>query len=432
MANLKLHRNWIFGIGWRAVTVAPALAIVLALTIAGSQSVHAQMYTKIHDFTGGQDGANPYAGLTMDRGGNLYGTTFGGGAGYGTVYKLIHKDSGWVFNPLYSFEGSGSNDGAGPFLGTVTIGPDGTLYGATLLGAGGGCSRFYSGCGTVFNLKPPPRACTTTLCPWTETVLYRFSGGSDGAYPVGDLVFDKAGNIYGAANGYAESPPGLVYELTQSGGTWTKTDLYAFAGGADGEFPESGLIFDLAGNLYGTTFSGGTNNVGTIYQLTHSGSGWTENTLHEFGGDGNPTATLISDSSGNLYGAASNGGTGGGGTVFEMTPSGGNWGYNVLNNFTGGYEAGPAAKLIMDANGNLYGTTYSDGKYKYGSVFELTPNGDGTWTEIDLYDFCAGGSPCSDGANPWSNLVFDAGGIYGTASVGGTNGDGVIFKITPN
>ena len=149
----------------------------------------------IHSFVGSNDGAVPYAGLTMDQAGNLYGTTFGLGSGYGTVFRLKRTAGGWIFNPLYSF--TGGSDGAGPEA-RLVFGPDGSLYGTTTFGGGGSCTGVFDGCGTIFRLRPSATPCKSVLCPWTETVLYRFSGGSDGLYPMyGALVFDKAGNMYG-------------------------------------------------------------------------------------------------------------------------------------------------------------------------------------------------------------------------------------------
>src|SRR5271157_4784768 len=189
------HRSWSFGSRRGAPTAGLVLAIVFVLAAVATQSAQAQTYTVIHNFTGGADGAYPVAGLTMDRAGNLYGTTSGGGAsGNGTVFRLSYKGSGWVLNPLYRF--AAGNDGLDPRT-RVVIGPDGSLYGTTSAGGGTACNFGYGlGCGTVFNLKPSAKACTSALCSWTEIVLYRFSG-TDGALPLGDVVFDQAGNLYG-------------------------------------------------------------------------------------------------------------------------------------------------------------------------------------------------------------------------------------------
>lgn len=409
-----------------------------ALTIIATQAVQAQTYTVLYNFTGGQDGALPSAGVTMDAAGNIYGTTFQGGLyDFGTVFRLIHKGSAWVFSPLYTF--TGGNDGADPDA-RVVIGPNGSLYGTTAEGGGGNC---YSGagCGTVFNLKPPASACKAALCPWAESVLYAFPGGSDGVQPLSDLVFDQAGNLYGTtslggmmqANCHNIGGCGLVYKLTPSNGDWTESVIHSFTGGNDGFTPYSGLVFDQAGNLYGTTRHGGGPGCallgcGTVYQLTPSGSGWTENVIYRFtgGDDGDdPWGGLILDQSGNLYGTTVSGGDGGGGTVYELAPSTGGWTLTTLYSFSG--SDGSYASLTMDASGNLYGTTFGDGAYGYGNVFKLTPS-NGGWSYTSLHDFTSG----SYGYRPRGSVILDANNnIYGTAYEGGIYGYGVVFEITP-
>ena len=389
----------------------------------------------LYNFTGGKDGGYPYGGLTMDKAGNLYGTTLYGGVGFGAVYKLSHQGSGWILNPLYNF--AGGNDGAGA-IGRMVFGPDGSLYGVTVSGGGGTCSVYgYTGCGTIFNVKPQPTRPRTVLDPWNETVLYRFTGGNDGAYPYdGDLLFDQAGNIYGTTiyggagggGSCSGSNCGTVYKLSRSGGTWTQSVLYNFTGGNDGGLPHHGLVWDTAGNLYGTTYQGGAVQLGTVFQLTPSGSGWIENVLYNLGvgnEGGNPYSGVIFDNAGNLYGATATYGPGGAGSVFQLTPSGGGWTLGVLYNFAGSYKAGPVGDLVMDKAGNLYGTTQNVGGY--GTAFKLTPSGGG-WTYTELHRFAG----ASDGGSPLGALVLDASGnLYGTTSVGGTNGHGGIFKITP-
>ena len=258
-------------------------------------------------------------------------------------------------------------------------------------------------------------------------MLYAFSGGADGDGPSINVTFDQTGNIYGTTYkggmgscGGSGFMCGTVYELTPSAGGWTKSVLYTFTGASDGGSPGGGVIFDSAGNLYGTTEFGGLYGQGTVFQLVPSAGGWTENLLHSFqaGSEGGYTIVgLIFDSSGNLYGATNYGGTGGGGTVFELSPSsGGSWTYNLLYSFTGGTDCGPTRELVMDGTGNLYGTTYCDGAYGYGNVFKLTPSGGG-WTYSSLHDFTGG----SDGELPASTVIFDAkGNLYGTASFGGS------------
>jgi len=227
----------------------------------------------------------------------------------------------------------------------------------------------------------------------------------------------------------------VVYAMMHSGSAWTQEPIYTFAG-PDGSQPFAGVILDSKGNMYGTTAQGGQYGFGTVYELSPSGGGWTEKVLYSFqnGSDGStPIGGLIFDQSGNLYGAADNGGSGGGGTVFELTPSGGSWTYSPLYSFTGGAQCGPRASLVMDGSGNLYGTTYCDGANNKGSIFKLTPSASG-WTQISLYDFTGG----TDGSAPISNVIFDsAGNLYGTASRGGNQsncglaGCGVVWAITP-
>ena len=401
-----------------------SLLIVTAL----AQSVLAQTFTVIHTFTGRFDGANPEAGLTIDAAGNLYGTTQEGGMGYGTVFKLARKNSRWIITPLYQF--AGGYDGAEPAA-RVTIGPDGALYGSTNFGGyGGGCG----GCGTVFSLRPPPVPCPTALCPWTKTTIYRFLGNPDGERPQGDLTFDQAGNLYGTtfeggADGY-----GTVYKLTQTNGNWSEDILLSFLGDGNGAYPLAGVILDNAGNIYGTSLTT-TGNGGQIFELTPSGPGWTKHDLYNFqgGSDGSaPEGGLVFDQAGNLYGAATNGGSGGGGTAFELVHANGEWSFSLLYSFAGPSYGGATATLLMDSSGNLFGTAQIDGAYGYGSVFKLTRTDNG-YTYTSLHDFTGE----SDGGTPRSTLVFDgAGNVYGTASTGGSGVDcvggcGVVFQITP-
>ena len=431
----------ILGIGQHLAAMGLSLAIGLAFTAAAPGRALAQTYNVIHNFVGGLDGSEPAAGLSMDVAGNLYGTTFEGDALTGTVFKLAHKSSSWVLGPLYLFPYQYSG-GSIPYA-RVIIGRDGALYGT--LGYGGNIQACNGGCGAVFNLKPTPTPPTTPLAPWVETPLHVFNG-SDGANPYGaDLIFDQAGNIYGTTynggTGSCSGGCGVVYKLTPSNGSWTESVIYNFTQSGDGQHPWGGVIFDQAGNLYGTTVYGGAYGNGTIYELTPSGSGWTETILYSFTGGAagaNPYAGLISDQAGNLYGAAGTGGAGTGGTAFELANSGGGWTFSLLYSFTGAggqFAAGPVANLAFDSAGNLYGTTHGGGAYNAGAVFKLSP-AVGTWTYTSLHDFTAG----VDGGYPRSNIIFDkTGNMYGTAAGGGT-GDpdkcygacGVVFQITPN
>jgi len=431
--------NSLFCTSSRAATLALTIAVVFAMMIALTQPAPAQNFKVIYNFTGGLDGANPWAGLTMDRAGNFYGTTISGAAGWGTVFKLHPAGSGVLLSTLHTFQGG--KDGAVPFARPI-IGPDGALYGTTAYGGGTDCSGNFPGCGTVFNLKPQPTVCAYVLCPWRETVLYRFQGNeySDGWAPYSEVSFDSEGNLYGTTSlgGNNNCGPqdgcGLVYKLAPSNGGWTENLLYAFHNGNDGAMPRSGVVLDKAGNLYGT--AGGFASWGAVYELTPSGSGWLENTVYyfQYGTNGaSPVGGLIFDASGNLYGTTNSGGELQGGTVFELTPSNGNWAITLLYEFTGLRDrpCEPQGSLMMDAKGNLYGTTMMCGDYFFGSVFKLTP-GSGGWTYTNLYSFTGG----SDGGYPMGNVVIDANGnLYGTASAGGSrcgNGTcGVIWEITP-
>jgi uncharacterized repeat protein (TIGR03803 family) len=310
----------------------------------------------------------------------------------------------------------------------VIIGPNSSLYGTTNQG-GGVCN-----CGTVFNLRPPTSACKTALCPWAETVLYRFTGSPDGAYPRnGDLVFDQSGYLYGTTVQGGPLNAGTVYQVAASGGS--EQVIFSFGDPNYGYYPYGGVIFDAAGNLYGATGNGSPAGNGTVYELTNPFGTWVENLLWSFspgGSDGvAPVGGLVFDQSGDLYGTTSSGGSGSGGTVFKLHQfiSGG-WTFTVLYsfNYSGSVNnPGPRDSLVVDAGGDLYGTTLADGAYGYGSVFRLTPS-QGSYTYTDLHDFTGGG----DGAYPKGNVILDANGnIYGTASQDGTNGEGVVWEIMP-
>jgi uncharacterized repeat protein (TIGR03803 family) len=423
--------------------------LLTALTLVATAP--AQTFTVLHSFTGGQDGGVPFAGLARDAAGNLYGTTFQNGTHEtGTVFRLVFKNNTWIFAPLYEF--TGGTDGGWP-VAKPTIAPDGTLYGTTL---GGGLNDSecqgdgYQGCGVVFHLVPRPTTCPISNCPWNETVAYSFTGVTDGWNPRGEVVFNQ-GSMYGTTYFGGTSTNcsyfgcGTVFELTNSGGHWSETQVYSFAAGSDGAYPTASVVFDTNVRAYGTTSNGGggsncQNGCGTVFALTPSRGGWTESILYAFqgGSDGSaPWGGLITDSSGHVYGATVNGPLGTCGLAYELAPSGGNWAFNTVVDFPlGGCGAGSFASLVKDAAGNLYGTTENGGANGLGSVFKLTPSGGG-WTYTSLHDFSG-----QDGAYPESSLTLDqSGNIYGTASSGGTAGGqncypnpgcGVVFEITPN
>ena len=410
----------------RTISTAIPLFVVLLLLVCAS-SLHAQTYTVIHNFSGAQDGAHPYTGLTMDSTGHLYGTTFAGGTGrYGTVFSLTPSGGSWTLSTLYNF--AGGQDGAGP-ISRLQLAAGGVLYGATSAGGGGPCLTVnnYHGCGTIFKLSPSRGP--VGQFSWVNNTMFRFSG-TNGSYPQGDLTFDSSGNIFGTAINGGQYGWGLIYELSPSGGSWSQHILYQARNDGDGQYPWGGVVFDRSGNAYGVFTGGGPSGFGAVYKLTRSGGNWTENTLHGFtfhGDDGAfPQSGLIIDSAGNLYGATVHV-PNAGGTAYEMATTGGELNYNFVYEFTGGINLGPYDKLVMDSAGNLYGTTFGDGRYGFGSVFKLTRSGGG-WSYHSLHDFTGG----HDGANPMSALLIDSSGnLYGTASFGGSFNGGVVFKITP-
>ncbi len=424
--------------GWRKAsaadgkaTVARGLVMLCALSVVVA-AAQAQTFSVLHTFGNGTLGQYPEAGVVKDRSGNLYGTTTAGGIQFGTVYELSRRGSGWTANPLYIFQGNSSLDGAIPYS-RVIFGANGSLYGTTYHGGGNQSGHCLNGCGIIYNLQPSLTACRTVLCPWNETVLYRFQGGTDGDSPgFGDITFDSAGNIYGTTTRGGAFGQGTVYKLTRTQSDWTESILYSFGGGSDGSQPWSGVTFDAAGNLYGTTYEGGGmgcggTGCGTVYRLTPAGSGWTESVLHSFQGSNDGSyvyAGLVADQAGNLYGATSYGGSGNGGTIFELTPSGSAWTFNLLYSFIGNY--GPYNDLVLDAAGNLYGTEPWPADW-VGKAFKLSPGANG-WTFTSLHGFSGSG----DGEFPEGTLLLDPDGtIYGTASQDGGDGWGTVWEITP-
>ena len=385
------------------------LMAVFLFLISLSQPSGSQTYKVIHSFTAkGQDGASPFGGPVLDHLGNLYGSTYTGGKyGAGSVYELSPNGHGWKYTSLYSF--TGELDGDGPGFGTLAR-HNGALYGTT---EGGG----------YFGVAFKVGSCKTT-CP--EKVMHSFGQGTDGQEPIGGVIFDKAGNFYGTTLLGGASGNGTVYEVTHSG---VESVIYSFTGGSDAVNPAAAVTFDAQGNLYGTTSFGGANGVGAIYEVSPSDSGWTETVLYSFQGlnDGqNPLGGVILDVAGNIYGGTFDGGINGGGTVYELSPSGGSWTLNVLYSFVGGY-GGPYNKLAFDTKGNLYGATEGEGANGYGLVFKLTP-GNGNWEFTDLYDFPDG----NQGGEPYGGVAVDKdGNIFGTADLGGKDNQGVIFEITP-
>jgi len=369
------------------------IGTVFKITPAGAETV-------LYSFAGGlTDGSHPVAALIEGSDGNFYGTTTGGGPSFaGTVFKITPAG---VESVLYAFAG-GAADGSTPTAALV-LGSDGNFYGTTSLG---GPSNY----GTVFRITPAG----------AETVLYAFAGGaSDGSGPGAALIQASDGNFYGTTAGGGTSGGGTVFKIAPSG---FETVLYAFAGTAtDGSDPGAALIQAGDGNFYGTTSLGGTAGVGTVFKVTPAG---VETILHSFtvGTDGRqPVAALIQASDGNFYGTTYQGGSSGDGVVFKVTPAGVE---TVFYAFTGAAPNGnPRGAVIQDSDGNFYGATAYGGTSGSGTVFKITPTG----SEAVLHSF----SSAAEGQNPVGLIQGSDGSLYGTTSGGGTNGHGTVFKITP-
>jgi uncharacterized repeat protein (TIGR03803 family) len=412
----------------RMFITAIALAVVLALGAGAVQSAQAQTFTLLHTFSGAPDGAFP-SGLVEDAAGNLYGTTAQGGIttgvcassgvnglmGCGMVFKLDPTGAETV---LYNFTGgaAGQFPNAGLVLDTA-----GNLYGTTPSGGiTGGTCPLVQGCGVVFKLDTSGK----------ETVLYSFTGLADGEGPSGVLILDGAGNLYGVTQGGGAAMQGAVFKLDTSD---HETVLHSFTGQPDGAHPVAGLVQDGASNLYGTTPVGGAFGAGTVFKVDATG---TETVLYSFTGDldgGDPLAGLILDAVGNLYGTASSGGAlnclggqnnpVGCGTVFKLSPSAVETAYY----FTPGGGETPNVGLVRDTAGNLYGTTEFTGPRAGTSalLFEMNTSG----AETVLFSFTGG---TLDRTFPTGSLVLDAAGnLYGTTQFGGSIGAGTVFKLNP-
>jgi uncharacterized repeat protein (TIGR03803 family) len=399
-----------------------ACAILTFVAVLANIS-SAATYKKLYNFTGGTDGGDPATALTFDSVGNAYGTTAAGGDfDFGTVFMLSPSGQQTV---LYSF--TGGSDGLDPH-GGVTVDGAGNLYGTTVAGGFGGlCAG--DGCGVIFEL-------TSTGGSWTETTLYNFKGLNDGFGPGGALVFDKAGNLFGTTPDGGAHWNGVVFELSPAAHGWRYKVIHAFTGNKDGSVGSLGtLVFDDAGNLYGVTELGGTYGAGAVYKVSPTPSGtWKTTVLYDFKGlpdAANPYGGLILDKVGNLYGTTYFGGATGMGAMFQLIPGpNGTWQENVLYSFQGGTDGSfPTTTLVFDSTGTLYGTTSTGGRPSCdcGTVFKLNFSR-GTWNEKIVHFFGKEG----DGSSPNYGLTLDqSGNLCGTTPVGGTEGQGIVFRLTP-
>jgi uncharacterized repeat protein (TIGR03803 family) len=405
----------------RGLAICVAVALMTSAASAATEKV-------LYGFTGGNDGGNPTSGLIFDNTGNAYGTTSVGGAfGFGSVFKLTRDQNGnFTESVLYSFTGGG--DGKNPF-GGVVIDRAGNLYGTTAAGGfGGACTG--DGCGVVFKLTRDQNG------NFSQNVIYSFTGGNDGFGPGAPLIFDNRGVLYGMTPDGGEFAQGTVFELLPSAsGNWGFKTIHSFTGGDDGAVGSLGpLLSDGMGNLYGVTEIGGANGVGTVFEMTPAGNGeFNLTTLYAFKGQpdaGFPFGGVIFDSMGNLYGTTFFGGTNGVGTVYKLTPTMNGWQESVLYSFKGGRDGSLTTTTpVFNASGNLYGTTSTGGKVSCdcGTVFKLALV-NGKWQESVVYRF----QSAPDGSSPFYGLTPDsAGNLYSTTAVGGPQNQGTVFRITP-
>ena len=377
-----------------------ALIVMLGLGPVVATPAQAQTLTVLYNFTGGSsDGEYPFGGLIEDKAGHLYGTTTQGGASnQGIVFEVTGLFAEKV---LHSFSGA---DGAFPVAG-LTLDAAGNLYGTTF--SGGASTN-----GTVFEITKAGK----------ETVLHSFAGGpKDGCNPAAAVLRDKAGNLYGTTVACGSYGYGTVFKITSSG---KESVLYNFTGGTDGANPFAGLIQDAVGNLYGTTYQGGAfceSGCGTVFKIGRTGK---ETVLHTFAGgtaDGCYSyGTPAMDKAGTLYGTTEYCGSSGGGTVWKVTKSGSE---SLLHSLEYRQGDNPFAGVILDAHGNVYGSAYWGGQSVYGTVYEVTGNG----AQTNLHSFAF-----VDGAEPNGGVIMDAkGNLYGTTVYGGEVYYGVVWKLAP-
>jgi uncharacterized repeat protein (TIGR03803 family) len=427
------------------------LLIVIAIA-AGSASLAAQdkpaywHITTLYAFTGNADGAEPFGGVVLDPAGNVYGTTaFGGNGGAncgtpsncGVVFKIDPKGHESLLHTFTGYPGDGANPTEG-----VTRDSAGRIYGLTL------------NLLTLYELQPSDTVCAAVLCPWTESFLYNSEIGQLGGSPTGIPLPDGLGNFYATSNtggsSNCEDGCGFVFKVDSHG---NETAIYNFQGGSDGAWPMGPMLLEPEGSLYGTTSNGGgaggcpNGGCGTVYRIDANGN---ESILYSFAGGSegeNPYSGVIADEQGNLYGTTPNGGGSdncpfGCGQVFELMPAGSGWSFSTFYPFQGGADGqGPVGGLLRDSQGNFYGTTYTGGSCLYGAFCGTVYKLDFAGNKTTLWNFTAG----TDGLTPeFGSLVMDQqGSLYGTTIYGGdlsaTNpacttyeyGCGVVFKLTP-
>ena len=428
-----------------ATTLRAMLVTLTAMFVLSIANAFASQFTVLHNFLE-KPAAYPDSGLIIGPDGGFYGTTGIQTAGVclpklcGDIFEIKQTSTGWEYRVIHRFHGSKA-DGELP-VGQLLFDSAGNLYGTTFSdGNSNTCgAQQHTDCGTVFELSP------TSKGGWSEKVLYRFTHGTDGAYPTGNLVLDSAGNLFGTTlgggsfngNNCSLFGCGVVFELSPGASGWTEAVLHTFTGGSDGYTPR-GLTPDTSGNLLGVAESGGTANsnceagCGTVFKLTPAAGGWSLSVIYSFSGGsdgGYPISPLVFDTQGNLFGTTLLGGSvqcpNECGTVFELSPNGSGWNFSDVYSFSGPDGADPQG-ILFDSAGNLFGAA-SGGKTTCGCgvLFELVP-ASGNWTETVLYTF----NGKSDGQFPNPVIQDGAGHLFGTTANGGSDNFGTIFKFAP-
>lgn len=374
----------------------------------------------LHSFDGRPDcGPLAHAALLAGPGGHLFGSTdVGGSGGLGCIFELSPSPTGWHESVLHSFSGP---DGNGPTA-ALTLDAAGNLYGTTVDGG------TYNG-GVAFELSPARDG------SWNETVLYNFGNGDDAADPECDLIFDRRGNLYGTTGGGGPHNTGTIFRLSPSQGGWVESILYEFQdgiGGPGGAFPVGGLVMDRVGRLYGVTSSGGEYGSGAAYELVPENGAYKEKIIHSFGAAGvAPNSGLTMDSNGNLYGTTSFGGTIFAGTVYELTKgTGGMWTEQTLQSMEVQNGVSPNGPVVFDKAGNLYATAFTGGINDMGSVFMLSPTKNGQWIETVLHRFNFKYPDGEDGEHSEAGVIIVDGKVFGTTTLGGIYNDGIVFEGT--
>jgi uncharacterized repeat protein (TIGR03803 family) len=421
------NRNWNLGLTRSLVRqtrrffgriAGAAIVFLIALTATAATKATTEV---IYSFAGGADGEYLDTDVAIDAAGNLYGTSvLGGTFGGGTVWQLSQVNGSWVHTVLYNF--TGGADGGEPYKG-VTLDAEGNLYGTAVTGGSGSCE---GGCGVTYKLSKNGST-------WTQTVLYAFTGADDGSGPGSRVTLDQQGNVYGMTPTGGAFGLGTIYTLRpKANDTWNLQVLHAFTGGVDGSSGSAGKMVFHQGALFGAATTGGAYGHGTIFRLKPQNRGqWTFQSIYSFLGDLDgsfPYGGLTIDLSDNIFGTTYYGGTDGIGTVFQLSFARGGWVNLVLYSFKSGTDGNsPISNVGFDTMGNIYGTT-SEGGLGSGTIFQLIPVPGGSWSETLAHVFA--GSP--DGAFPYSGMTPGADNtFYGATVHGGANGEGSIYKFTP-